>query len=172
MPKQKGFTLIELLVVIAIIGILASIVLVSINSARQKAKISKVQADLKQLRNAIEFLVDDTNKWPNGCPPETTANPEVWLDNPQAGINQQPNVGNQGSGCVWTAGDIAQWNGPYANTPTIKDPWDTSYYFDPDYSPYSNCGSIPNQPLTVAILSCGPNKSCGYDCDDIFLKMK
>src|SRR3989344_644409 len=46
---QKGFTLIELLVVIAIIGLLASIVLTSLSSARGKGGDAKVQTQVKQL---------------------------------------------------------------------------------------------------------------------------
>lgn len=46
--NNKGFTLIELLVVVAIIGLLSSIVLSSLNSARTKAKYAAAQIELNQ----------------------------------------------------------------------------------------------------------------------------
>ncbi|MBY0328867.1 prepilin-type N-terminal cleavage/methylation domain-containing protein [Patescibacteria group bacterium] len=64
--RKAGFTLIELLVVIAIIGILAAVVLASLNSARAKARDVKRIASLKQVQTALEFYRNDNGGYPFG----------------------------------------------------------------------------------------------------------
>src|SRR6266850_8310883 len=83
MQKHKsGFTLIELLVVIAIIGILSAIGLVSLGTAREKARDSKRQNDLASVRTALALYFDDSNSYPPN--------------------DSQCNIG-AGSTCSWTS---------------------------------------------------------------------
>jgi len=72
---ERGFTLIELLVVIAIIGILATIVLVSLNTARQKARDTRRVSDMRQVALALEMYYDDNSAYPGN-----TAAANEWAD--------------------------------------------------------------------------------------------
>ena len=63
---KRGFTLIELLVVIAIIGILSSVVLASLNSARAKSRDAKRLSDIKSLQLALELYFDYYKTYPTG----------------------------------------------------------------------------------------------------------
>ena len=63
---KKAFTLVELLVVIAIIGILASMVLVSLGTSRKKANDSKVSVDVNQIMTLLaEYYADNGGTYQN-----------------------------------------------------------------------------------------------------------
>jgi len=73
--KNKGFTLIELLVVIAVIGLLSSIVLVSMGGVREKARRAKADSELQQILEAVmiaqinedKVLGHITGHWCSAC---------------------------------------------------------------------------------------------------------
>ncbi len=87
--KQRGFTLIELLVVIAIIGILSSVVLASLNSARKKGRDARRIADVKQIQLALELAYDASGAYPATLSTSTLVTPGYIAALPSDPSNQR-----------------------------------------------------------------------------------
>lgn len=101
--SQQGFTLIELLVVISIIGLLSSIVLASLNSAREKALDAQTIQHVRSIQNAIALEVSE-----NGSYPIPTG----------GSVGGFRCLGPSGTSCVWAS----------ATKPV--EPWVLSYDFN------------------------------------------
>jgi len=65
--NKKGFTLIELLVVIAIIGLLSTLAVVALGSARQKARDAKRLSDLRSVQNGLEMYYAEKAAYPTAA---------------------------------------------------------------------------------------------------------
>lgn len=65
---RKGFTLVELLVVIAIIGMLSTLAVVALGSARSKARDARRISDIKQIQTGLELYYADKTLYPTASP--------------------------------------------------------------------------------------------------------
>ena len=120
MSQKKGFTLIELLVVVAIIGILSSVVLASLNSARAKARDATRMSDMREIQKAIEIFYNDSGHYP--IPGDVNAgggkiDADCWQAN---------NWISDGASFNWSTGYISKQS---------HDPIDNCCW------PWGNCGS-------------------------------
>ena len=88
LSSSKGFTLLELLVVIGIIGLLASILVVNLTSARRKARDTKRVADVRQLQTAVEDYYGKNGYYPTLISALVTSGQiSMWPTDPLAPVN-------------------------------------------------------------------------------------
>jgi len=112
--NKSGFTLIELLVVIAIIGLLSSIVLTSLNSARAKARDAKRQSELKQLQLTLELFYDSNGSYPLGCWNYYEKDGDNYIPGlAPTFISKLPIDSLQGQNCPGGIGDNSNWRTYY-----------------------------------------------------------
>jgi prepilin-type N-terminal cleavage/methylation domain-containing protein len=76
--SHKGFTLLELLVSMAIIGLLASVILGNLSSAREKARDAQRVSDLNEIRYAAELYFREHGEWP--CTGMGTTDDDLYIE--------------------------------------------------------------------------------------------
>ena len=176
---RKGFTLVEMLVVMSIIGILATISVMGIQTAREKSKASKAKNDVSRIGLAVTMLYADTRKYPDYWPTMHKIQIEVNdISTEAAGLTKAIKCENT-SNPVFSIGNTeypgspfgaavtfplkkcySNWNGPYYNGNLI-DPWGRSYMIDYDYY------GPPFVKVQSAVVSNGKD-NITYNCDDIY----
>jgi prepilin-type N-terminal cleavage/methylation domain-containing protein len=135
--KNTGFTLVELLVVIAIIGILSTVAVVNLDSARHKARVAKSQADLHNIARAFDLLAHDTGKWPGTGHATQFPNYAYYVCSGGPNGNEVRDLRVDTAGLTSDHPSLPDyypdWDGPYMTADNLIDPWGNPYFFDNDY---------------------------------------
>lgn len=151
--KQKGFTIIELLIVIVILGILASFFLVSFRTWQYRAKLSRTEGELLQIRLKIDVaryagdqvLGEVTGSWCSDCPCRDVPD-LIQLSSSHA--------------CITNWENVASKIGFPAGT---RDPWGDVYLVDENELEGGNCN-------LDTLKSAGPDRKMGGG-DDIIAEI-
>lgn len=97
--KRSGFSLVELMVVIAIIGLLATVVTVSVIGQKEEADRTRVSADMKAIGDALDLHRLNVGNYPNSL-----------------------------EGLLTNTSNSRKWKGPYLKEKAV-DPWGNDYGF-------------------------------------------
>jgi len=159
MNRRRGFTLIELLVVIAIIGVLSSVVLIAVQTARNKAMTVGAQADMKKIAEAIVMAQGVTGKvllniTGSGCSSCSGC---------RDGLSHISDAGTCYTRWSTSMNAINTASENYLGstvTGLLRDPWGSPYSLDENEK---EAGSCANHDL---LSSMGPNGVFG-DSDDV-----
>jgi prepilin-type N-terminal cleavage/methylation domain-containing protein len=153
---KNGFTLLELLVVISIIGTLASVVLASLNTSREKAQYAAARTEITQLMRLTEIAKGESGNLPGITGSVCT----------ECACRNKGNIQNlpQSDTCRTTYLELVSKlntaaNGYISIPSPPTDPWGAPYLFNENEGEGGLC-------VTDNILSAGPN-GLYYDSDDI-----
>ncbi|MBU0534404.1 MAG: type II secretion system protein GspG [Candidatus Omnitrophica bacterium] len=166
---SKGFTLMELMVVIAIIVLLAGIMTPNVARRLERAKMTRAEADIAAIENAIAMYENDTGRYPEDTHPTAPAWESIQ-------VLAWRLTARDKDGLVGSDEDLIRndpnWHGPYIKG-VENDSWDTGYVYmknenpstptqGTDY-PLDNTGGVGTPPdnLGYYIYSTGKNKDTG-----------
>lgn len=127
--RQTGFTIVELLIVIVVIGILAAITIVSYNGIQDRAKTSKINADMRSLTQAIDLARNNDSVAMRYITLSAATGSGCWSKPNDTDLSTLPKATDS----CWTSYAAALDRISTAsgmNVRNLVDPWGRPYYID------------------------------------------
>ncbi len=168
--NKRGFTLIELLVVVAIIGVLASMVMSSLNDARERAREARARSEMKSIYTAFQMYLLDNNGNGINLPPAALNGNTSWQEPDCEGSPQTNIAGNDFPNAAWLSTFATELD-PYIDT-SMLNPWGYRYEIDAVYlcnsaSPTVSSDCPAHGSFYALVANKNNNYTNRYEEDDI-----